>query len=334
MRKRIIDGMESPISGGRVSLVEDLETHEFRKERYDVHVRYYVCEDTGERFTDKKQDELFCNELFNQYRIKHGLPFPDEIKSVRERYGLNFAQITKLAGFGRNQWRNYENGCVPSESNGRTIVALKNKASAQELLESCKGEFPQNEYERIKSQIATSSNDSDADIRLTLFYGRQKRDYFNGYSALMPSKLEDMVCFFVSKGVRYKTKLNKCLFYADMTNYAESGSSISGARYRAIQHGPVPEHYDTIYDNISSVFKTIDVVNDKEFETLHTTADAFNHLAGGELDTLEMVLEKFDGLTAREVVDLSHQEEVWQRHQAAHELIPYSEAFDLQLFKR
>ena len=120
MKRQIDKNMVSPLTGGEVYLVEDIESHIFRKEEYKVHVFYYVCKDTGEHFTTEAQDEQFCNELYNQYRIKHGIPFPDEIKRIREHYGLSCSQITKIVGFGQNQWKQYENGNVPSESNGKS----------------------------------------------------------------------------------------------------------------------------------------------------------------------------------------------------------------------
>lgn len=148
--------MESPITGGVVFLVEDVETHEFRKEKYEVHARYYVCKDTGEKFTSEEQDELLFNELYNQYRVKHGLPFPDEIKAIRERYGLNYTQITKIVGFGQNQWRHYENGDVPSEEDGGVILSLQDKKTMLSLLELHKAEFKDAEYGDLKSKILSA----------------------------------------------------------------------------------------------------------------------------------------------------------------------------------
>ena len=73
MNKQIVNSMSSPFTGGEVYLVEDTEVQTFRKEKYSVHVRYYVCKDTGEQFTSEEQDEQLCNELYNQYRIRHGI---------------------------------------------------------------------------------------------------------------------------------------------------------------------------------------------------------------------------------------------------------------------
>lgn len=57
MKKQIVNGMNSPFTGGAVYLVEDTEVQDFRKEKYTVHVSYYVCKDTGKQFTTEEQDE-------------------------------------------------------------------------------------------------------------------------------------------------------------------------------------------------------------------------------------------------------------------------------------
>ena len=64
--------MKSPFTGGKVKEISTIEVKEFRKEKFSVHVRYYVCEDTDEQFTTTEQDTLQFNDLYGQYRIKHG----------------------------------------------------------------------------------------------------------------------------------------------------------------------------------------------------------------------------------------------------------------------
>ena len=127
--------LKSPFTGGRVKEVSTVEVHEFRKETISVHVRYYVCEDTGEKFTTSEQDELLFNELYSQYRVNHSIPFPEEIKAIRLRYGLNYQQMTKILGFGSNQYAQYEKGQVPSESNGKMLSAIMNRQFMLHLLE-------------------------------------------------------------------------------------------------------------------------------------------------------------------------------------------------------
>lgn len=166
MNKQVDNNMKSPFTGGLVYLVEDTEVQDFRKEQYTVHVRYYECKDTGEQFTTEEQDEQLCNELYNQYRIRHGIPFPDEIKKIREHYGLSYSQITQIVGFGQNQWRQYENGSVPSESNGKSIVAIKSKEGMLAMLDSCMNQFDDKTFSKIRKHIPVFSCNLAATIQL------------------------------------------------------------------------------------------------------------------------------------------------------------------------
>ena len=42
------------------------------------------------------------------------------------------------------------------------------------------------------------------------------------------------------------TRLNKILFWADFRSFAQYGKSITGARYKALEHGPAPARLDVI----------------------------------------------------------------------------------------
>ena len=159
-KEKYVD-MKSPLTGGRVKEVCTTEVKEFRKEKYSVHVRYYICEDTGEQFTTTEQDTLLFNTLYAQYRLRHGIPFPDEIKDIRNRYGLNYSQISRILGFGTNQYAKYEAGEMPSESNGKMIAAIKEKDVLLNLLKSCKDMFQPSEYDRINITIMTSVDNQD-----------------------------------------------------------------------------------------------------------------------------------------------------------------------------
>ena len=146
--------IESPFTGGKVYEVHDVEEKTFRGEKYAVNVRYYLCEDTGEQFTTTEQDNLWTGELYDQYRKKHGIPSAQEIKALREKYGLNRTQLSRMLGFGINQLKNYEDGQVPSESNGKMLRIISNPLTMMALLEISRNEFQASEYDRVKGKIA------------------------------------------------------------------------------------------------------------------------------------------------------------------------------------
>ena len=331
--ERYVD-MESPITGGRVKEVCDVEEKVFRKEKYDVHVRYYICEDSGEEFTTTEQDELFCNELYNKYREKHGFPFPDEIRSIRERFGLNYTQISKIMGFGINQWKLYEEGNVPSESNAKLILAAKSKDGMKSMVDSSISEFSKAEANRIYRAIEAICED-DAIQERRLFYGKTKRDILNGFAAMSPAKLKSMVLYLIMKegGKICPTKLNKEMFYSDFAHYKRTGSSISGLTYRAIQYGPVPEHYATIYDNIDGIIKELVIRHDSptvDFRLSEGIEIEKELLSKEELVTLDAVSAFMKPLSTSAAISKSHEEDAWIENSEHHSLIPFSYAFSLK----
>jgi len=72
--------MKSPFTGGKVTLKQEDSELVFRKEKFQYTHFYYQCEDTNERFTTTEIDEINLSQVYNQYRIKYGIPFPDGIK--------------------------------------------------------------------------------------------------------------------------------------------------------------------------------------------------------------------------------------------------------------
>lgn len=326
--------MKSPLTGGKVKEVSTTEEKTFRKEKFRVHVRYYICEDTGEQFTTTEQDTLQFNDLYSQYRVKHGIPFPDEIKEIRTRYGLNYSQISRILGFGANQYAKYENGEVPSESNGKMIAAIKDKNVLLSMLKSCKDSFQLSEYERILTAINMSDEREDENTPLyKIIFIDNNRSVFNGYGYKSIPKLFDMVRYIIKKhGEIFPTKLNKLMFYADFNHYRKTGQSISGLQYRALNFGPVPDHYATIYDNVTGLDKKLieahDMVNTL-FTCLHE--DNFKYLSNEEKESIDYVIEKLRPLSVSEVIEASHQERGWRNCSVAHCHIAYEEAFNLNL---
>ena len=324
--------IKSPFTGGKVKEISTVEEHEFRKEMFSVHVRYYVCEDTGNRFTTTEQDELLFNELYSQYRANHGITFPEEIKGIRLRYGLNYQQITKILGFGVNQFAQYEKGQMPSESNGKLLSAAMNRQFMLHLLEDSRAEFDEGEYNKVYQSILASGVKPENEAQKRLIYRDIRRSVYNGFGQLNVEKTSEMVKFFICKeGGVFPTKLNKEMFYADFLHYKRHGQSISGLQYQAIQYGPVPVHYDTVYDNIEGICKEIVVAHDMESTKLSCRSCDTSVFSEQELKTLVEVLAKIQPMSTQEVIEKSHKEDAWLRYRDGNQLIPYSEAFSIQL---
>src|SRR5260221_9174656 len=102
--------MKSPFTNGEATLKQEKKELEFRKDKFTVNQFFFKCDDIGEEFTTDELDQTNVNQLYNQYREKYGVPFPDEIKEIREQYGLSATKMSEILGFGVNSYRQYEGG--------------------------------------------------------------------------------------------------------------------------------------------------------------------------------------------------------------------------------
>ena len=102
-----------------------------------IHSHFFNCNESGEQFTSTELDELNLIQVYNQYRDKHNLPFPTEIKEIRKQYGLSASKMAEILGFGTNSYRNYENGEVPSNSNGRLIQIVSDPRKFRDVVDLC-----------------------------------------------------------------------------------------------------------------------------------------------------------------------------------------------------
>ena len=211
--------MKSPFTGGDAALCHEKQSFEFRKDNFEIVYHFYRCKDTNEEFTTTELDQLNMNQVYNLYRQKYAIPFPDEIKRVRELYGISALRMSKLLGFGDNQYRKYEEGETPSVSNGKMISALKDPHFFLEILKLAQNQFPNDEILKIEKRVKElllNNSCFENKINEFIFHNHLSlRSSMNGYASVIPEKVKQIIVFFASalQGV-FETKLNKLLFYS------------------------------------------------------------------------------------------------------------------------
>ena len=130
-----------------------------------------------------------------------------------------------------------------------------------------------------------------------------------------------------------KTKLNKEMYYVDFYSYKKYGRSISGLAYRAIQYGPVPEHYETVYDHVQGLIKkSIETSADFEYDLLFCDSPDTSALSKEDINVINQVMSVLVDMKRADVVDLSHKENGWINNKDHHNIIPYDEAYSLKAF--
>ncbi len=333
--------MKSPFTDGEATLQHEKKELEFRKDVFGVIQFYYKCADTGEEFTTDELDQINVNQLYNQYREKYGVPFPDEIKEIREQYGLSATKMSEILGFGVNSYRQYEAGDIPTVASGRLIQAAKDPEEFKKFLDDSRAVLTDREYKRFSERVDELIEKNRDNVWEHLFteqiFSHSKPTEYTGYRKPSLERIALIIAYF-SEHVNdlWKTKLNKLLFYSDFLNYRRSGYSISGIAYRAIPFGPVPAEYDKLYVKLKDdEFANVDLIefNDGNYGEAISAIKKFEEEAFSkvELKTLEDVVKKFANCNTKQIVGISHKEKAWIENEPGHELISYQKyAFELQ----
>ena len=243
--------MKSPFTGKEMSIVKEWRTLSFRKDEFRVFFHSYQCKDTGECFEDDAFAQLNYNQLVNQYRAKYRIPFSEQIISIRNKYNLSAAKMSEILGFGINVYRQYEGGVVPNQSNAKLIQLADDPYEFKKLVEYCRT-LDRKFVKKINSTIDNLLEEQEKqkfDKQLeNYFFGTYFPDIFTGFKRPDFKKFSEMAVYFTGKLEPWKTKLNKLMFYADFIMYNQTGFSMSGAQYRAIPMGPVPNNFNSIFE--------------------------------------------------------------------------------------
>ena len=327
--------VNSPYSGKPMRIVYEDDTWEFRGEVFPyVHIAFRDDE-IGEQFTTTESDTLCYEQVTNQYRVKHGIPFTDEIIAVRDRYGLNASKMSIILGMGINQYRLYEQGEVPSVSNGKLIRSIMNPKVMLQMVESARNELAGKEYDKILSKVKSAIADSESH-KMELYEKERvfsvRRGADNGYAPLSLNRLKNVMLYILSRcGSVWVTKMNKLLFYVDFLSYRERGMGMTGLAYRAIQFGPVPERWDRVYSEFAEIKQELCQFDHYEGSLLSASAQPDESLfSDKEKEILNEVCNQLGSSKTSEVVDLSHKETAWLDYQGTHGKIPFTEAFRLK----
>lgn len=300
---------------------QEIRTATFRKEEFS-YIHTGIIDADGEMWTTTEMDEANLFQVYNQYRLKHGIPFPDEIAGIRLHYGLSAAKMAQILGFGINQYRMYEDGEVPSVSNARTIIAAREKDVFMSFVKASKAEMTEQEYRRIIKKVTAADGD---------FIPGTTPSEFTGFRSLFPGKVANVVSqILLTIGSTFVTKMNKLLFYADFIHYKKHGYGITGITYRALPFGPVPQQWGTLYSSLPGIdMEEFVYPTGQSGIKLVSTGINENNLTESELLTIERVCILFANMSAGEISATSHLEKGWLENKDSRSAISYQEAFAL-----
>lgn len=313
------------------------ESYDVCGEAIEVDAQILVCTECGEEFFCEELDNGTLVNAYNEYRKKHKLLLPEEIKKIREQNGLSQRAFARLLNWGDKTICRYENGSIQDRVHNSLLLFLRVPQNMRIYL-------TENEVlldERQKNKLFETVEKLEQDIEYR--GGNRLFDSFfsripceeNGFRAFDYEKLCAMVLFFAHKNTELlKTKLMKLLNYSDMVYYKENGISISGLKYVHLPYGPVPKHFDMLLGKMAADhIAHIEVFYDNGYEKHQVVPECdipHGVLTDEEIALLEMIYEKFKDFGSIEISNYSHKEKGYCSTKQG-EVISYSYAKDIQL---
>ena len=150
-----------------------------------------VCAECGEEFYCEEFDNATLINAYNEYRRKHKLLLPEEIKKIREQYGLSQRSFAKLLNWGDKTICRYENGSIQDKAHNSLLLFLREPENMRTYL--TENEIVLDERQKAKLLDTVDKLEQDTEYRV----GRRFFDLF--FSFRIRSKISmplssDAVC--------------------------------------------------------------------------------------------------------------------------------------------
>lgn len=307
------------------------------REDIEVDAKVMVCAEFGEELFNEELDSATLINAYNEYRRRHKLLLPEEIRRIRGQYGLSQRSFAKLLNWGDKTIRRYENGAVQDRAHNSLLLFLREPENMRTYLTENEVALDEKQISRLLETVDKLEQDTDFRVGrryFDLLFSRVPCEE-NGFKGFDYEKLCAMVLFFAHKSAGLlKTKLMKLLNYSDMIFYKENGLSISGLKYAHLPYGPVPDNFDMILGKMAADhIAHIEVFYDGSYENHQVIPECDvpeGALSDKEIEVLNRIYEKFKNFGSAEISNYSHREKGYNATKTG-QIISYAYAMDIQL---
>lgn len=317
------------------------EIFNIKNESIEIEAEVEYCSICDEYFASEESEEKNFQKAYWLYREGHGLLQPDEIKAVREKYGLGQRAFSRLLGWGEITIHRYESGALQDEIHNNELIFMNNPENFSILFEKNKVKLPSRTVKRVDERLKgllLCKKEHYFHRLLETFFDNAQNTMNSGYRWFDLERFENAMLYFAktNDGV-LKTKLNKLLWYFDFLTFKKYHKSATGAIYIHLPLGPVPDNYETYLSNL--VKENALVIDEVHFnEKQGITGEVCRALEKVDLSVfsdnekacLRKVNEYFKTFTATRISNYSHEEAGYKNTQKL-QIITYEWAKDLSI---
>jgi len=227
-----------------------IEQNKVRGEEIKARAEYVRCPVCAQEFVDANGMERNLEAAYAVYRERHGVPSPADIRALRAKYGASQKAFGLILGFGELTINSYEQGALPDEPNSNLLRLVESPENFRSLYKGALDKIGPIQKRRIESSLAalprTKKQEYVWDARNAYCGDTTEVSIYTGFTQPDKTKLLRLVqAILVRRETRiYKTSILKLLVYSDCLYCREHSVSMTGWRYAAIDHGPVPDEFN------------------------------------------------------------------------------------------
>jgi len=324
-----------------VTLGVEKEVYNVRGEPIEIEAEVTICQKCGSKIFDEERDSRNLEKAYSLYRAKHNLLSPDEIRLIREKYGLSQRALSRLLDWGEITVHRYENGAIQDNVHNNFLRFIEDPQNMQKLFEANRNKLPSYTAARLEKRM-TNLLQEDTEQAFQASFERlvshQHVDLTSGFKAYDLEKLKNMILYLVNRlGSVLETKLNKLLWYCDFLHFKETSISITGSQYVHLPYGPVPDNYERIIGIMQPELLNMDeipfntkegIVLGKQFTTLVEPDKSL--FTENEIRVMDFIADTFRNFNSKEIKDKSHRETAYMKSEDS-DIISYEYAKELSL---
>jgi putative zinc finger/helix-turn-helix YgiT family protein len=322
------------------SVKQKSEIFEIRGEEIPVEVTVLECGTCRQEFAPTEMEEANFKKAYDTFRTRHRLLFPEEMAAIRSKYELSQRALSRLLGWGEITVHHYEAGALQDEAHNSVLKFIRAPHNMLVLFRENRDRLSPKETEKLEEVLGRLLQEEDRDQYQHVWEkqfcefpvgsnsGNRKFDF---------DRFKNVVLFLLKdNGWLWKTKLLKLLFYADFFYFQQKGISITGAQYRHIDLGPVPDHYDKFLERLQDLravakefvqFNGVDYLGEKLVALQDPETELFSPL---ELRCIKFISDYFRDYSASRISDYSHNEDAYRKTRHL-EVIDYQFAHNLSI---
>ena len=297
-----------------VAVVEVNESNIFKGEQVDFLGIYEYCSNTD---AYSETEEMINSNSLNfkdAYRRKRNLLTCQEIKAIRDKYGLSQKDFSRILDWGLSTITRYENHQVQDRAHDDILRKINSDPNwFLELLERGKDNLSPKAYlnycRQARENFSVQGNQYLI-YSIYALYADFDDEEITGGLQLNLNKVVDLINYLAEKVEElHKVKLMKMLWYIDILNYKRTGRSMTGLIYTALPMGVVPIGHEQIVLLEGVSFDAVYSGENAGYKFRPTKGYKIKELTNEETMLADEIVEKFGKLPADEIIDSIYDEE-------------------------